>query len=119
MNDSKEYLNKYNGIILEALEDYKKWFEGKGDSDREELIDQAIKDLNDAMETDKTFIPVCHISKDDLRQVLKMNKPLADKIDAMSEEDLIWIADKMNDGMCSSDSYVMALESAFESWSGE
>lgn len=40
---AKEYLKEHNGIILEALQDYKKWF----DDERIQLIDRAIDDLNE------------------------------------------------------------------------
>lgn len=39
---------KNQGIILEALEDYKRWFDSEGDSDnkKRELIDEAIEEIN-------------------------------------------------------------------------
>ncbi len=42
---AKKTLPVYSGIILEALNDYRKWFAGKEDSDKEttKLIDEAIE----------------------------------------------------------------------------
>jgi hypothetical protein len=47
---AKEKLSDYQGIILEALEDYKRWFDDieVTDDDKEKIkeIDKAIKFIN-------------------------------------------------------------------------
>jgi hypothetical protein len=40
---AKEKLSDYQGIILEALEDYKRWFD---DKEKIKEIDKAIKFIN-------------------------------------------------------------------------
>jgi hypothetical protein len=122
MIDSRNFIKEHEGIILEALNDYKKWFNdfpNKSDNKKIDEIDRTIGDLQEALNIEAEFIPVCHISKDDLKQVLRKDKKGFAKIDKLTEDDLVWIADKMNDSLCYSDSYSMALESAFECWNGK
>lgn len=96
-------------IILEALNDYYRWFDSEEDEDDAEMrmrITQAIKDvkalgISKEKESEKKFFPVTSIHKDDIRTILsefgekKIRKQIEARIFALSDDDMKEIAGKL------------------------
>jgi hypothetical protein len=90
--------SNYN-IIVEALQDYKKWFEDKDDT-------QKIQDINGALGSLSRNIiyldhfPVTYISKDDIIHTFSNNSEVKTIVDRLDDADMKHLASKLADDYC-------------------
>jgi len=88
----------YN-IIIEALQDYKKWFESKYNI-------QEIQDINCALEAlsrNNIYLdhfPVTYLSKDDIIHAFPENFEVKTIVQTMDDADMKHLASKLGDDYC-------------------
>jgi len=90
--------SNYN-IIVEALQDYKKWFEDKDDT-------QKIQDINGALGSLSRNIiyldhfPVTYISKDDIIHAFSNNPEIKEIVNNLDDADMKHLASKLGGDYC-------------------
>ncbi len=85
---------QHEEIIMEALQDYRKWFDDEPCKLQE--IEMAINSLNQNME----FYPITSVCKDDLIQTFVDDSDAQEAIKEMDEGDMQTLASKMADDYC-------------------
>lgn len=88
----------YN-IIIEALQDYKKWFEGKEDIQKIQDINRALADLSRNSIYIDSF-PVTYISKDDIIHAFPNNSEVKTIAQSMDDADMKHLASKLGNDYC-------------------
>ena len=84
--------SNYN-IIVEALQDYKKWFENESEKLKE--IDSVLTSLKD-----QEFFPVTFISKDDIIHAFSNNSEVKTIVKRLDDADMKHLASKLGDDYC-------------------
>ena len=84
--------SNYN-IIVEALQDYKKWFEDESEKLKE--IDSVLTSLKH-----KEFFPVTFISKDDVLNAFNGNPEVKTIVKRLDDADMKHLASKLGDDYC-------------------
>ena len=87
-------MKQHEEIILEALQDYRKWFDDEPGKLQE--IDLAINSLDQNME----FYQITSVCKDDLIQAFVDDAQAKKVIKKMDEGDMQTLASKMADDYC-------------------
>ena len=85
---------QHEEIILEALKDYRKWFEDEPGKLQE--IDLAIDSLNQNTE----FYPITSVCKDDIFHVFSDDNEAKEAITKMDDGDMETLASKLADDYC-------------------
>lgn len=102
--------NDHMDIIMEALQDYRKWFEDEADKLHE--IDMAINSLNQNRE----FFSITSVCRDDIIHAFENNAPAKKAVKNMDDDDMKHLASKMGDDYCEQlfwDSLRIIFESKF------
>ena len=100
----------YDEIIMEALQDYRKWFEDEPGKSQE--IDLAINSLNQNTE----FYPITSVCKDDIFHVFGNDSEAKEAITKMDDGDMETLASKLADDYCNQlywDSLKVIVEMVF------
>jgi len=90
--------SNYN-IIIEALQDYKKWFEGKDDIQKIQEIQSALTFLSQE-NINPDCVPVTYISKDDIIHAFPENSEVKTIVDNLDNADMEHLASKLADDYC-------------------
>ena len=98
---------QHEEIILEALQDYRKWFDD--DPVKQQEIDLAINSLNQ----DTEFYPITSVCKDDIFHIFEDDVQAQEAIKKMDDEDLKHLATKLGDDYCEQ-LYWESLSAIFE-----
>ena len=89
-------------IILEALQDYKKWFED--DPANQQDIDSVINFLNSKHSSDSNedsgFFPIKSVSKEDIIQVFDGETKVRKVVMNLEDHDMKFLASKLADDYC-------------------
>ena len=85
---------QHEEIILEALQDYRKWFEDEPDKLQE--IDLAMNSLNQNTE----FYPITSVCKDDIFHVFGDDNEAKEAIRKMDDGDMETLASKLANDYC-------------------
>ena len=85
---------EHEEIILEALQNYRKWFDDEPTKQQE--IDLAINSLNQ----DTEFYPITSVCKDDIFHAFGDDAQAQEAIKKMDEGDMVTLASKMADDYC-------------------
>ena len=88
----------YN-IIIEALQDYKKWFEGKDDIQKIQEINCGLLDLNRNIMHLNSF-PITYLSKEDIIYIFPNNLEVKTIVDNLDDTDMKHLASKLGDDYC-------------------
>lgn len=125
MVNLREFIIEREGIIREALEDYKRWWnEEEANPDKVQEINNTLEELRQALDDANEFYPITHLSKEDLKYNLlsdynsdseldEEDKQMLNKIDNLTEEQMIAIADNMSEIFNNCDDYSLALKEAY------
>ena len=100
----------HDEIIMEALQDYRKWFDDEPCKLQE--IDMAINFLNH----NKEFFPITAVCKDDLFHIFGDDSAAQEVIKKMDAGDMEALASKLADDYCTQlywDSLKVIVESKF------
>ena len=90
--------SNYN-IIVEALQDYKKWFEDKDDMQKIQDINGALGSLSrNSIYLD--HFPVTYISKDDIIHAFPNNSEVKTIVDNLDDADMKHLASKLGGDYC-------------------
>ncbi len=85
---------QHEEIIMEALQDYRKWFDDEPCKLQE--IDMAINSLN----YNKEFFPITAVCKDDLFHIFGDDSDAKESIKKMDAGDMEALASKLADDYC-------------------
>ena len=103
-------IGQHNEIILEALQDYRKWFENE--PDKQQVIDLAINSFNQNRE----FFPITSVCKDDIFHIFSDDNEAKKAIEKMDDGDMETLASKLANDYCDQlywDSLKVIVEMAF------
>jgi hypothetical protein len=92
---------KHKEIVIEALRDYKKWFEDCPDKQLE--IDLALESINQepvTNSTGRTFFSITALSKDDVIEAFDGDVKIKELIHDLSDDDMKYLASKLADDYC-------------------
>ena len=85
---------QHEEIIMEALQNYRKWFDDEPDKRQE--IDMAINSLTQNSE----FYPITSVCKDDIFHVFGDDNEAKEAIGKMDDGDMETLASKLADDYC-------------------
>ncbi len=94
-------LIKHKEIVIEALCDYKKWFEDCPDKQLE--IDLAMESINQEPVTNsagQTFFSITALSKGDIIEAFDGNIKVNELVQDLTDDDMKYLASKMADDYC-------------------
>jgi hypothetical protein len=119
MVELRKFIIERQDIIRTSLNDYKKWFEG--DKEKEEEIDRTIEELDNVLNDANEFYPITHLSKEDIKSNIldydynEVDEPSEEekKIDNLTDEQMIAIANNMSESFNNTDDYSLALKEAY------
>ena len=115
---TKVNIKKHKEIIIEALGDYRKWFDG--DPDKLMEIDSAINhiDLRNFPFFDQTYwkkpFPVISVCRDDIIQAFNYDPSLEENVMLLKDHEMEYLASKLADDYCEQ-LFWASLKSIFES----
>lgn len=113
--DTKQFIQKHEGTLFEALADYKKWFEGGEEhKDRLKTINETITDLDEALKDSYESYPVMFLCKDDLLAEFRDDEKAQMIIKNLTDEQMKELMSKINDSLCSSNDIWLHLKINFE-----
>jgi len=102
--------NEHMEIIMEALQDYRKWFEDEPDKLQE--IDMVINSFNQ----DREFFPITSVCRDDIIHAFENDARAKKAVKNMDDDDMKHLASEMGDDYCEQlfwDSLRIIFESKF------
>ena len=94
-------LTKHKEIVIEALRDYKKWFEDCPDKQLE--IDLALESINQepvSNSASRTFFSITALSKGDIIEAFDGDLKINKLVKNLSDDDMKYLASKMADDYC-------------------
>jgi len=91
--------DKNHEPIIQALMDYRKWFEDKDDKEKLQNIDCAIASLNRENINFDCF-PITYISKDDIIHAFPNNSEVKTIVNKLDDADMKHLASKLADDYC-------------------
>jgi hypothetical protein len=94
-------LIKHKEILIEALRDYKKWFEDCPDKQLE--IDLALESINQepvSNSASQTFFSITALSKGDIIETFDGDVQINELVKNLSDDDMKYLASKMADDYC-------------------
>jgi hypothetical protein len=83
---------KHKEIVIEALRDYKKWFEDSPDKQLE--IDLALESIN------QEPVSITALSKDDVIEAFDGEVRIKELVHDLSDDDMKYLASKLADDYC-------------------
>jgi hypothetical protein len=94
-------LTKHKEIVIEALRDYKKWFEDCPDKQLE--IDLALESINKepvSTSAGRTFFSITALSKGDIIEAFDADVRIKELVHDLSDDDMKYLASKLADDYC-------------------